>query len=522
MSSTSPTTSPPELPSPGSSASHAALPPLITSPPNRRSTIPRPMSHVSKHRLSQYSTGSGPSRSRPVSHMFPIYPSSLPYTSVRDFAYPPAHQLHYGPPPEPSRPPSGMTTPASEHRRLSDPSTWEGKSGWDAGGWTYNSKYAGDIPPIHLGDGPPWSEDEDLQSPVVSSRHRKHKSSGSFGRHHHHHHHHRHGGSTVMDPANYDPERGYYVDTSENGGDRYYVNQGDEANGPGGEFVTYPADQARHSNIPFQPHDQSRQYDQAGYGSDASSCSSPGYGNEDQSRYSRDYQFTITSPDEEMHGKAVALYDFERESENELPLVEGQIILISYRHGEGWLVAQDPKTQESGLVPEAYVRLLRDIEGGMNSLSSALGEGSTSPNDVSTPTQAEHGPYGHTPTTSSVSNGYHQPVVSTFSTSSRDFDPYPTGALGAGQTPPQVVHYHGQRGGSQANTPTLLSHHDMGMRRGSTDAVRRGSQDVKRGSDAMMTPVPETLQNMKMNETKQETKEETKEAQDGDAMDTDR
>lgn len=316
-----------------------------------------------------------------------------------------------------------------------------------------------------------------------------------------------------MDPANYDPERGFYVDTSENGGERYYVNQGSEANGPGGEFVTYPPNQARHSDIPYQAHDQPRHYDQEGYGSDASSCSSPGYDNEDHSRYSRDYQFTITSPDEEMHGKAVALYDFERESENELPLVEGQIILISYRHGEGWLVAQDPKTQESGLVPEAYVRLLRDIEGGMNSLSNALGEASTSPNDVSTPTQAEHG-YGHTPTSSSASNGYHQPIVSTFSTSSRDFDPYPTGSLGAGQTPPQVVHYHGQRGGSQANTPTLLNHHDVGMfRRGSTDAARRGSQD-KRGSDAMMTPVPETLQNMKMSEAK--------EAKDVQAMDTDR
>lgn len=495
--------SPPAESSPGSSASHTALPPLVTSPqnPNRRSTIPRPVSHASKHRLSQYSTGSGPSRSRPVSHAFPIYPSSLPYTLVRDFAYPAAHQLHYGPPLEPSRPPSGMSTPASEHRRLSDPAatSWDGRASWDAGGWTYEPhKHAGDLAPIHLGDGPPWSEDEDLQSPVVSSRHRKHKSSGSYGRGRHHHH----GEPAVMNPANYNPESGFYAGTNACGGERYYINQGGEANGPGGEFVTYPPNQVA-SDIAFQPHDEPRQYDHDGYGSDASSCSSPGYANEDQSRYSRDYQFTITSPDEEMHGKAVALYDFERESENELPLVEGQIILISYRHGEGWLVAQDPKTQESGLVPEAYVRLLRDIEGGMNSLSNALGEGSTSPNDVSTPTQAEHVGYGHTPTSSTVSNGYHQPVVSTFSTSSRDFDPYPTGALGAGQTPPQVVHYHGQRGGSQANTPTLLSHHEMGrrgsdgtVRRGSQD-VRRGSDDVRRGSDALMTAVPETLRSTK-------------------------
>src|SRR5207253_4723164 len=99
-----------------------------------------------------------------------------------------------------------------------------------------------------------------------------------------------------------------------------------------------------------------------------STGSSPDFHEVDESRYSRDYQFTITSPDEEMHGKAVALFDFERENENELPLVEGQIIWVSYRHGQGRLVAEDPRTQESGLVPEEYVRLLRDIQGGLNSL----------------------------------------------------------------------------------------------------------------------------------------------------------
>ncbi|PWW79122.1 hypothetical protein C7212DRAFT_153733, partial [Tuber magnatum] len=60
-----------------------------------------------------------------------------------------------------------------------------------------------------------------------------------------------------------------------------------------------------------------------------------------------------------MHGKAVALFDFIRENENELPLVEGQVVWVSYRIGVGWLVAEDPKTGESGLVPEEYVRLLR-------------------------------------------------------------------------------------------------------------------------------------------------------------------
>jgi len=124
------------------------------------------------------------------------------------------------------------------------------------------------------------------------------------------------------------------------------VNQGGEADGPGGEFVTYPPDQARHS--------RAYHFSQGGHvheglraGSEnASSPASSGFHDADQSRYSRDYQFTITSPDEEFHGKAVALFDFERENENELPLVEGQIIWVSYRHGQGWLVAEDPKTEE--------------------------------------------------------------------------------------------------------------------------------------------------------------------------------
>lgn len=206
-----------------------------------------------------------------------------------------------------------------------------------------------------------------------------------------------------------------------------------------------------------------------------------------------------------MHGKAVALFDFERENENELPLVEGQIIWVSYRHGQGWLVAEDPKTQESGLVPEEYVRLLRDIEGGMNSLTGNLAESPASPNEVGTPTQAEHTHIAQPPLPSAA-NGYHQPIVSTFSTSSKDLDPYPQHLLGtqAGQAPPQVVHYHGQRGGSQANTPTLQFHQDVGM-------LRRGSQDTTARSSEM-TPVAETLRGAKM---------ESATSNDGDKMDTD-
>lgn len=414
--------------------------------------------------------------------------------------------MHYGPPPEPA---SGLSTPASEsQRRLSDPpASWENKLSWDTESWGEQSfGKASNLAPIHFGDGPPWSEDEDLQSPVVSSRHRKHKSSSAAFTQH------RarvareagnDGGSSILNPENFDQERGYYVSTSGDGSERYYVNQGEEANGPGGEYVTYPPDQARHPSQPYQVvGQQPRRYaaPDGGYRSESEESSpggSPGFHEEDQSRYSRDYQFTITSPDEEMHGKAVALFDFERENENELPLVEGQIIWVSYRHGQGWLVAEDPKTQESGLVPEEYVRLLRDIEGGIASITGQTDAGSGSPNDAGTPTQAEHASFGHTPTasTASNSNGYHQPIVSTFSTSSKDLDPYPQHLLGTqvGQTPPQVVHYHGQRGGSQANTPTVLTHQDVGiMRRGS-----QGSQEVP-GRKTDSGTVLETLPDVKM------------------------
>ncbi|KAK9239781.1 hypothetical protein V1525DRAFT_454749 [Lipomyces kononenkoae] len=72
----------------------------------------------------------------------------------------------------------------------------------------------------------------------------------------------------------------------------------------------------------------------------------------------REYFFS-TSVEDEIHGRAVALFDFEPENDNEVALKEGQEIWISYRHGQGWLVAQDPVTGESGLVPEEYVEIIQ-------------------------------------------------------------------------------------------------------------------------------------------------------------------
>ena len=339
------------------------------------------------------------------------------------------------------------------------------------------------------GDGPPYSEDEDLHSPVVvSSRHKKHKSNfatASSGQ-----------GKGIGRPSGKDVEeeddishlgnregpRSYFAGINGEGLDTYYIGEEDEsANGPGGELVTYPPDEGSHPllapNIYTKPSHRdshfattlpNRSYTQGelSESSEDDEDSREGTSNRD-SRYSKDYQFTIASPDEEMHGKAVALFDFAHENENELPLTEGQVIWVSYRHGQGWLVAEDPKTGDTGLVPEEYVRLVRHIEGGLTYLSGEQdvegGGASASPvtaapaDSAITPTQADVEQHHHNnPSNSNGTNGaeIRPPIVSTFSTSSKDLKPYPHHLLDeqARGSPPQVVHY-----GSQSNTPTIAS-----------------------------------------------------------------
>ncbi|KAI9844650.1 MAG: HOG (high osmolarity glycerol) pathway protein [Thelocarpon superellum] len=520
----SPIQSPQPAPSGSTNPNHPSLPPLVTSNP-RRNNLQRPPPPA-RDRLSTYSNASNVSqmRSRPPSQAFLNLHSSLSYTAVRDFAYPDVHPMHYGPPPEPSGHASGVSTPASEaHRRLSDPAraSWDRTGGgWSVGPWGGEGPMSGEsAPQLLYQDGPPWSEDEDLQSPVVvSSRHKKYKSSGTArglgnGR----------GtgdgmedtdeGTQVMRRGGSGAGRAYLSATVPGTGETYYANEGEmAANGPGGEFVAHAPDSSHTSTA--RPHNSSsransafnttlpsRSYlDPSGHPYRPEGDSSPTALDEarhNESRYSRDYQFTIASPDEEMHGKAVALFDFTRENENELPLIEGQVIWVSYRHGQGWLVAEDPKTHESGLVPEEYVRLLRDIRGGWGSLTGDAGDGTMSPQsavtDVSTPTQADHQPPLFSPG-SSGSNGFqHPPVVSVFSTSSKDLDPYPQHLLGTqqGQTPPQVVHYHGQRGGSQTNTPTLLSPKESTPASRATTISRTGLADMTNGPESTAATIAE-------------------------------
>nr|1YN8_A Chain A, NAP1-binding protein 2 [Saccharomyces cerevisiae]1YN8_B Chain B, NAP1-binding protein 2 [Saccharomyces cerevisiae]1YN8_C Chain C, NAP1-binding protein 2 [Saccharomyces cerevisiae]1YN8_D Chain D, NAP1-binding protein 2 [Saccharomyces cerevisiae]1YN8_E Chain E, NAP1-binding protein 2 [Saccharomyces cerevisiae]1YN8_F Chain F, NAP1-binding protein 2 [Saccharomyces cerevisiae] len=57
--------------------------------------------------------------------------------------------------------------------------------------------------------------------------------------------------------------------------------------------------------------------------------------------------------------RAVALYDFEPENDNELRLAEGDIVFISYKHGQGWLVAENESGSKTGLVPEEFVSYIQ-------------------------------------------------------------------------------------------------------------------------------------------------------------------
>ncbi|PGH30016.1 hypothetical protein GX50_07235 [[Emmonsia] crescens] len=572
------TAKPPPMPSPSEVDNPPSIPTIshhrshTTSPAPRRSNIQRPSSYA-KDRLSTYSSTSFTSqnRSRPPSRAFPVFHSSLPYALVRDFAYPPIHPLHYGPHPSES----AISTPVSEARRLSDPpnSSWDVSRGHWHSSWNPETMYGTQqLPAMAFGDGPPYSEDEDLHSPVVTaSRHRKHKSAHlgpDFNR-----------GRSPGIASNADSsypaqggDRGVFVGVSGDGSATYYVKDDDTVDdGPGGEYVTYPANEGgdrsflspgsyppgghRDSHFAASLHDRTAIEPDMELQSD-DEISEDDESWRDASRYSRDYQFTIVSPDEEMHGKAVALFDFDREHENELPLKEGQVILVSYRHGQGWLVAEDPKTGESGLVPEEFVRLVRDIEGGLNGLNGALlnaltlGEPSGGPDSESTPTQNEisnvlpaNNPStdlsaqqrqrqqqqqqqsnGNTVINPSIdeninptnNNHHHQPsspppsstpananvnvnvkdkqpkekekenkerekkqppVVSMFSTSSRDLDPYPlAGHQHRKSTPPQIEHYDASNltttGGARSSSVRPKSTSKYRTRSGSGKGVK--------------------------------------------------
>lgn len=219
-------------------------------------------------------------------------------------------------------------------RRLSDlAGVASGDTTWGSDG----RRHTNHPPPLKFQDGPPWSEDDDLISPVIIAKsHSKHKSGSAY---------HGRGQSTSIfagDEEDWETRRRSAIDSNlEPGGNYYTTGAGRRAlaeGEPGGELYNHAEeDEYGHEYYPdntdYIYSDEEREYEV-----------------EYNNRFSKDYQFTIASPEEEMHGKAVALFDFVQENENELPLVEGQVVWISFRHGMGWLVAEDPKT---GMFSEA-------------------------------------------------------------------------------------------------------------------------------------------------------------------------
>ncbi|KAL9050852.1 MAG: hypothetical protein Q9162_006396 [Coniocarpon cinnabarinum] len=390
---------------PASNPSLHTLPPLITTSGSRRTSSTRVPSYASK-RLSTFSNTSAPAaRSRPGSVAFPTFHSSLPYALVRDFAYEPGHMLHYGPPLEPS---SATSTNVSDFpRRLSDPPAMpSSRTQWSGhpGGVDLELYGGPQLPATSFSDGPPWREDDDLLSPVVSTRHRKAKSDMDYF------------GS--RDPTlGTGSRRTSYAGTNADGSHSYYtehVSEGDPG-GPGGEIISYAGPGSRPTRT--YTGDVSR-----GHGRMNGVDADDAFDDDEDSRYSRDYSFSIASPDEEMHGKAIALFDFESENDNELPLKEGQVLWVSYRHGEGWLVAKDPSTGEDGLVPESYVRLERDIPGGFGSLNGQTGTDAISPVGPDTPTMPPY-PLERMDSPDLPAQSQY-PMVAHFTTSKKDLLPH--------------------------------------------------------------------------------------------------
>lgn len=65
----------------------------------------------------------------------------------------------------------------------------------------------------------------------------------------------------------------------------------------------------------------------------------------------------VYSNDHEINDGAIALADYFPRHGNELRLHQGQMVWIHHKRGQGWLVAQNLRTREIGLVPDNLVQL---------------------------------------------------------------------------------------------------------------------------------------------------------------------
>jgi hypothetical protein len=340
---------------------------------SRQARTPRDKPRSQDDRRSLYSTNSlsaiadvGSRASQFAS--FPAFLSCLDYTNVRDFAYPFDSPYHYGIPVADT---SGATTPASEHygvRRLSDPAdSQRNSSHLSAGQWGGDGVIFGD-PDDDMEPLPSTSFNDTQGDDNATRRKGKHRKSKSYadisdferGRRRESGGHRR-----SKDPdlyryssGQYDPagrqglrhSRGFTADSMQldSNGYRRDSHLGRNANNT---FSTFTSSSSADPDTRMPLDDE--------VVNPHSSTSNPLFSN----NLYEHHRASMHPEDESVRGQALALYDFEPENPNELRLREGQTVNVAYRNGHGWLVAEDPTSGEQGLVPEEYVRLVREIEG---------------------------------------------------------------------------------------------------------------------------------------------------------------
>ncbi|KAK3676588.1 HOG (high osmolarity glycerol) pathway protein [Recurvomyces mirabilis] len=343
---------------------------------------PRPRERIpsyAQNRMSTYSQNSRSSRSRPTSTVaFPAFQSSLAYTSVRDFAWPVFHPLHYGAP----EATSGATTPGSEWtggRRLSDPMDLSNSSSgggvgnnWTAGPWGGDGVMYGDQDQASETQHDPlpstsFGGDDSFDSTSDDGSRKKHRKSKSY--------------ANITDyergrrreSAGYRRSRASGDATASDmfrfGGQSDPAGRDTLRQSRGYAGVGPPTQQQlENGRIRADSHFQSGLLPNRSYpnnnGGDAGAANDLGSVDPDNDMpLDSELSTEVHSPqrqsigpeDEELYaGRSLALYAFEPENSNELRLREGQVIM-------GWLVAEDPSTGEQGLVPEEYVRLLSEL-----------------------------------------------------------------------------------------------------------------------------------------------------------------
>ncbi|KAK1047863.1 HOG (high osmolarity glycerol) pathway protein [Friedmanniomyces endolithicus] len=395
-----PTTStPPASPNPSDSSND----PLASSLPRR----PAPRERIPSHGKNRMSTHSRVSHAESTTIDPSLFHSTLSHPLIRDFAWPAFHPLHYGAPDADSA--SGATTPGSEWqsstRRLSDPMDHTNNSGWSAGPWGGDGVMYGDpehddehepLPSTSFGD-----ESSDASDETGMAGKRKKRKSKSYANMSDYERGRRResagfrrsrasgeasaavaaAGSDMFmfmgrqsDLAGRDSlrqSRGYVAGTnaaslqpSENGGGAGSASSRARADShfqtvlPNRSFPNSTSQCATQAPAASQPHllpqPPGTPFDpDTTMPLDTEKPSIPPPQNPRES---------LGPEDEELYaGRSLALYPFDPENSNELRLREGQVIMVSYRHGQGWLVAEDPESGEQGLVPEEYVRLLSEL-----------------------------------------------------------------------------------------------------------------------------------------------------------------